>query len=119
MAGIYIILAVSLNLLLGFSGLFSLGHAAFYGIGAYTSALLTLKAGLPFELAFVLSGLITALIGFLFGFPALRLRGIFLAVVTMGFNQIVYLLLVNWEWLTGGPAGLAGNSRGSVGRLYF
>ena len=119
MACIYIVLAMSLNLLLGFSGLFSLGHAAFYGIGAYTSALLTLKAGLPFELAFVLSGLITAFIGFLFGFPALRLRGIFLAVGTLGFNQIVYLLLVNWEGLTGGPAGLAGIPGAKLGGFIF
>nr|WP_092069160.1 branched-chain amino acid ABC transporter permease [Dendrosporobacter quercicolus]NSL47369.1 branched-chain amino acid ABC transporter permease [Dendrosporobacter quercicolus DSM 1736]SDL86943.1 amino acid/amide ABC transporter membrane protein 2, HAAT family [Dendrosporobacter quercicolus] len=108
MAGIYAILAISLNLLLGSTGLFSLGHAAFYGIGAYTSALLTLRLELPFVAAFVLSGIITALIGRLVAYPALRLKGIFLAIGTMGFNEIVRLLAINLDWLTGGPAGLPG-----------
>lgn len=106
LAGIYIVLTVSLNLLLGYTGLFSLGHAAFYGIGAYASALLTLKLQLPFLIAFPVSGLITALVGVAVGFPALRIKGIFLAIGTMGFNEIVRLLLINWEGLTGGPAGL-------------
>ncbi|CUH95968.1 hypothetical protein P22_2056 [Propionispora sp. 2/2-37] len=108
MAGIYSMLAVSLNLLLGSTGLFSLGHAAFYGIGAYASALLTLKLELPFILAFVLSGVAAALIGGLVAYPALRLKGIFLAIGTMGFNEIVRLLAINLDWLTGGPAGLPG-----------
>lgn len=108
LAGIYAILALSLNLLLGSTGLFSLGHAAFYGIGAYASALLTLKLDLPFSLAFVLSGVIAALLGGLVAYPALRLKGIFLAIGTMGFNEIVRLLTINLDWLTGGPAGLPG-----------
>jgi branched-chain amino acid transport system permease protein len=108
MAGIYAILAISLNLLIGSTGLFSLGHAAFYGIGAYASALLTLKGHLPFVAAFLLSGIITALIGGLIAFPALRLKGIFLAIGTLGFNEIIRLLAINLDTLTGGPAGLPG-----------
>jgi len=110
-AGIYMVLAISLNLLLGCAGLFSLGHAAFYGIGAYASALLTLKLQTPFLAAFFLSGLLTALIGGLIAFPALRLKGIFLAIGTMGFNEIVRLLAINLDDFTGGPAGLPGISK--------
>jgi branched-chain amino acid transport system permease protein len=107
-AGIYAVLAISLNLLLGCTGLFSLGHAAFYGIGAYASALLTLKLHLTFPAAFFLSGIVAAAIGGIVAFPALRLKGIFLAIGTMGFNEIVRLLAINLESLTGGPAGLPG-----------
>lgn len=73
--GIYIILAFSLNLINGYSGLFSIGHAAFYGIGAYSSALLTLRLGIPFVLALPLSGMIAAFFGYLIGKPTLRLSG--------------------------------------------
>ncbi len=106
MSGIYMILSMSLNVQLGFTGLFSFGHAAFYGIGAYASALLTRDLGLPFVAAFILSGLFTAFIGTLIALPALRLKGIFLAIGTMCFNEIFCLLSTNLESLTGGPAGL-------------
>jgi branched-chain amino acid transport system permease protein len=118
-AGIYVILAISLNLLLGCTGLFSLGHAAFYGIGAYASALLTLKIHLPFGAAFFLSGILTALIGGIVAFPALRLKGIFLAIGTMGFNEIVRLLAINLEPITGGPAGLPGIIKPAILGLTF
>ncbi|MDR1534800.1 MAG: branched-chain amino acid ABC transporter permease [Planctomycetota bacterium] len=108
MSGIYMVLAMSLNLLIGFTGLFSLGHAAFYGLGAYASALLTQDCGLPFPAAFALSGLLAAAFGAAVGFPALRLRAIFLAIATMGLNEIVRLFLTNLDGLTGGPAGLPG-----------
>jgi branched-chain amino acid transport system permease protein len=107
-AGIYAVLAISLNFLLGCTGLFSLGHAAFYGIGAYASALLTLKLHVPFLAAFFLSGIIAALAGAIVAFPALRLKGIFLAIGTIGFNEILRLLAINLDSLTGGPAGLPG-----------
>jgi len=110
MAGIYTVLAISLNLLIGSAGLFSLGHAAFYGIGAYASALLTLKGQMPFLIAFFLSGVITAVIGGIIALPALRLKGIFLAIGTMGFNEIIRLLAINLDTLTGGAAGLPGIS---------
>jgi branched-chain amino acid transport system permease protein len=108
MSGIYMVLAMSLNLLIGYSGLFSLGHAAFYGVGAYVSAILTLNFNMPFPVAFILSGLLTALFGMAAGFPALRLKTIFLAIATLGLNEIVRLFMTNLDDLTGGPAGLPG-----------
>lgn len=106
--GIYIVLALSLNLINGYTGLLSIGHAAFYGIGAYSSALLTLKLGLPFLIALPLSGVIAAVFGYLIGKPTLRLTGIFLTLSTLGFNIIFVLLSINWEGLTRGPLGIAG-----------
>jgi len=106
--GIYIILALSLNLINGYTGLFSIGHAAFYGIGAYSSALLTLRLGLPFIIALPLSGMIAAVFGYLIGKPTLRLTGIFLTLATLGFNIIFVLIMINWESLTRGPLGIAG-----------
>jgi branched-chain amino acid transport system permease protein len=111
MAGIYAILTMGLNLLLGCAGMFSLGHAAFYGLGAYFSALVTLRLGWPFLPALLASGLFTGLIGGVIAFPALRLKGIFLAIGTMGFNEIFRLTAINAESLTGGPAGLTGIPR--------
>jgi len=106
--GIYVILALSLNLINGYTGLLSIGHAAFYGIGAYSSALLTLRLKLPFLIALPLSGLIAALFGYLVGKPALRLKGIFLTLATLGFNIIFVLIMINWDSLTRGPLGIAG-----------
>ncbi len=106
--GIYIVLTLSLNLINGYTGLFSIGHAAFYGIGAYSSALLTLRLGLPFALSLPLSGMIAAFFGFLIGKPTLRLSGIFLTLATLGFNIILVLLMMNLEGLTRGPLGIAG-----------
>ena len=83
--GINIILAVSLNLITGFTGQFSLGYAAFMSIGAYTSAVFTAKLGLPFILAIFASGVIAALAGILIGIPTLRLKGDYLAIATLGF----------------------------------
>lgn len=113
MANIYILLAVSLNLLLGYTGLFSLGHAAFYGIGAYASALLSTKLGVPFALAVPVSGIITAAFGVAVGFPALRLQGIFLAIGTLGFNEIVRLVIINTDAI-GGSSGIAGIPKPSM-----
>ena len=106
--GIYIVLALSLNLINGYTGLLSIGHAAFYGIGAYSSALLTLRLNVPFIAALPLSGLIAAIFGYLIGKPSLRLTGIFLTLSTLGFNIIFVLILINWEGLTRGPLGIAG-----------
>lgn len=105
--GIYIILAQSLNLINGYTGLLSIGHAAFYGIGAYSSALLTMKACLPFVPALFCSGIIAGMFGYLIGKPTLRLKGIFLALATLGFNIIFVLIVLNWVWLTRGPLGIA------------
>lgn len=104
---IYIILSVSLNLVTGFVGLLNLGHAAFFGIGAYASALLV-KAGMPWLAALLLAGAIAGSSGFLIGIPCLRLRGDYLAIATLGFAEIVRALLKNWTSLTRGPLGIPG-----------
>lgn len=104
--GLYVVLTLSLNLLNGYVGLLAIGHAAFYGIGAYASAKLTMEAGLPFLAAFFLSGLITAGFGYLLGRPTLRLSGVYLALATLGFNVIVWLVLLNWMDFTNGPLGI-------------
>lgn len=107
MVGIWSIAASSLNLILGFTGQASLGHAAFFGIGAYSSALLMLKAGLSFWLALPLACLTAALFGFLIGLPALRTRGSYFAIATLGFNIIVTIIIEHWEGLTEGGTGIS------------
>jgi branched-chain amino acid transport system permease protein len=87
--GIYVIVALGLNLLTGYTGQISLGHAAFFAVGAYTSAVLTGKFGLSFWLALPASGVLAALLGIFIGLPALRLKGLYLAIATMGFGFIV------------------------------
>ncbi len=107
LAGIYIILAVSLNLIIGYAGQVSLGHAAFYGIGAYASALAALHWHFPFPLAALSAMLITGGCGLALGLPTLRLKEDYLAIVTLGFGVIVDLVFLNLE-VTGGPDGLVG-----------
>jgi branched-chain amino acid transport system permease protein len=106
MAGIYIILTSSLNITNGYTGLFSFGHAAFYGIGAYTAAILSTRHGFPFLLTLPLAGIAAAILGAAIALPTLRLRGIFLALVTIGFQQITFLVIMNWMSLTRGPMGI-------------
>ena len=102
---IYAILSISLNLMTGTTGLFVLGLAAFYGIGAYTSALLA-KAGVPIIFCLLAGTLMSSLIAFLLGLPTLRLVGDYLAVVTMGLGEITRAVFKNWVDLTGGYMGL-------------
>ncbi len=104
--GIYIIGAHGLNILTGFTGQISLGHGAFMGVGAYASAIFTLKAGLPFWVALPLAGLVAALVGMVFGIPSLRLKGLYLAIATMAAQFIIEYAMRNWTGLTGGSAGL-------------
>jgi branched-chain amino acid transport system permease protein len=104
---IYAILAVSLNLVVGLTGLFNLGHAAFFGIGAYASALLAL-AGYPYPLCLAAALLLPAVVGVLVGLPTLRLRGDYLAIATLGFGEIARAVFRNWVGLTRGPMGLPG-----------
>jgi len=108
MAGIYVILATSLNLILGYAGLFSVGHGAFYGIGAYSAALIALKWGMPFGAEVILGAAVSGFFGLLIGLPTLRLRGDYLALATFGFAVIVYTVLNNWYAVTRGPLGLMG-----------
>jgi branched-chain amino acid transport system permease protein len=108
MAGIFGVLALSLNLLLGFTGQLSLGHAAFFGIGAYTSALLTLKLEWSFWPALVAAVALAAAAGWLIGRLALKLRGAYFVLVTISFAGVISLVSVNWIELTNGPLGLPG-----------
>ncbi|WP_010263930.1 branched-chain amino acid ABC transporter permease [Treponema primitia] len=127
LCGIYIILALSLNLLNGFTGLFSLGHSGFMAIGAYVSALLTMSPAqksmnyfmtpivpilanveLPFIPALIIAGLTAALAGFLIGTPVLRLRDDYLAIATLGFSEIIRVVLTNLQSVTNGALGLKG-----------
>jgi len=111
LAGIYIILALGLNVVVGFAGLLNLGFVAFYAIGAYTYALLNTKFGFGFWSALPFCMALTSAAGFLLAIPALRLRGDYLAIVTLGFGEIVRLILNNWDSVTRGPNGISGISR--------
>ena len=109
--GINIILAVSLNLVTGFLGQLVLGHAGFMSVGAYSAALFTMHAGLPISVAFplglIFGGLVAAIFGVIIGVPALRLRGDYLAIITLGFGEIIRVLVLAVDF-TGGAAGLTG-----------
>ncbi len=107
LAGIYIILTLSLNLIIGYAGQVSLGHAAFYGIGAYTSALVSVYWHFPFPLALLSALLASAACGLALGLPTLRLKEDYLAIVTLGFGVIIDLVALNLE-ITGGPDGIVG-----------
>ena len=104
---IYGILSIGLNLIMGITGLFNVGHVAFYGIGAYTSALLAL-AGVPWFFAMLAGVLLAGFIAFVIGIPTLHLVGDYLAVVTMGLGEIARAVFKNWISLTRGPMGLPG-----------
>lgn len=105
---LYVVLALSLNFVMGFAGQLSMGHSAFYGVGAYTTALLMVNFRVPFWVALPLSALAAAAFGFVLGIPTLRLKGDYLAIVTIGFAEILRLVLVNWSEVTRGPAGIPG-----------
>jgi len=105
--GIYLILAFSLQLTIGFTGLLNLGHIAFYAIGAYASALLTLN-GFPFLIGLTVAGIITMLFGFLLSIPTKKLKGDYFALATLGFSFVIYAVALNWTSLTKGSLGLSG-----------
>jgi branched-chain amino acid transport system permease protein len=102
---IYAVVGLGLMLLSGFTGLFSLGHAAFLGVGAYTQAALT-NAGVPAPIALAMAGLISAAVGMVVGLPALRVKGVYLAIATLAFGFIVEEVFARWERVTGGNAGI-------------
>lgn len=127
LCAIYVVLALSMNLVNGFTGLFSLGHAGFMAVGAYTTALLTMPATvkaqnffmaplikpldtiqLPFLAALLIAGLLSALVGLLIGAPVLRLKGDYLGIATLGFGEIIRVIFVNTQSLTNGALGLKG-----------
>ena len=114
LAMIYVMLGLGLNIVVGFAGLLDLGFVGFYAVGAYTYALLFHWAGWSFWEALPLAGAAAALFGFVLGFPVLRLRGDYLAIVTLGFGEIIRLLLVNLTDWTGGPDGISSIPKPSV-----
>lgn len=116
---IYTILTVGLNLLMGYAGQVSLGHAAFFGLGAYTSGILTTAHGWSPWLALLAGIALTSLVALLVGIPCLRLRGHYLAMATLGFGWIVYILMKGWTVLTGGTSGLGGIPPLAVGTLQI
>ena len=116
---IYVLLAWGLNIVVGLAGLLDLGYVAFYAIGAYTCALLGMHFDLSFWVLLPLAGILAAFWGILLGFPVLRLRGDYLAVVTLAFGEIIRLVLINWVPVTKGYAGISGIPRPTFFGLPF
>lgn len=108
MINIYVILTLSLNIVVGYSGLLSLCHAAFYGIGAYTATLLMMNAGLSFLPALLAAIAAAIILSIIIGIPSLRLRGDYFVLATLGFQVIVFVILYNWVSVTRGPYGIPG-----------
>jgi branched-chain amino acid transport system permease protein len=108
LSGIAVIATSSLNLVMGYVGKLSLGHAAFYGIGAYTSALLSMSAGVPSWLAILAAGPVAAFAALLVGPIVLWLRGAYFIIVTLSFSIVLQLVIVNWVDFTNGPMGILG-----------
>ncbi len=102
---INVILATSLHLVIGITGQFSIGHAGFLAVGAYVSAILTMKMQMPFSVALIVGGLVAALAGLIVGIPSLRLKGDYLAIATLGFAEIIRIIFLNIEYV-GGAAGM-------------
>ncbi len=111
---IYALLAMGLNVVVGFTGLLNLGYAAFFAIGAYTYALANLHWGVPFWIGLPLGGVVAMLFGVVVGLPSIRVRGDYLAITTLGFGEIVRILFNNLDDWTGGPNGLLGIARPRV-----
>jgi len=103
---VYAMVALSLNILVGMGGQISIGHAGFWALGAYASALSVVKLGFPFLGGVLAGGIVAALFGALVALPALRVQGHYLAIATLGFALFVQQILFEWEWLTGGRQGL-------------
>ena len=111
---ILMIVAIGLNVLIGHAGLVSLGQAALYGLGSYTAAWLAVKAGVPFLPAIAAGILVAALFGVALAYPTVRVRGVYLAVITIAFGLVFQNILVEWLSVTGGTQGLIGIPRGQV-----
>jgi branched-chain amino acid transport system permease protein len=115
----YVMLGWGLNIVVGLAGLLDLGYVAFYAVGAYSYALLAQNFGLSFWICLPLAGILAAFWGILLGFPVLRLRGDYLAIVTLAFGEIIRLVLLNWQDFTGGPNGITSIPRPSFFGLPF
>ena len=117
--GLNTILVLGLNLLMGYAGQLSLGHAAFYGLGAYVSGILTATYGVHSIPAAVIAVALVGLVALIVGIPSLKLRGQYLAMATLGFGIIIYIVLKEMGWLTGGPSGLTGIPKLSIFGFTF
>ncbi len=115
----YVMLGWGLNIVVGLAGLLDLGYVAFYAVGAYSYALLAQNFDLGFWACLPLAGVFAAFFGLLLGFPVLRLRGDYLAIVTLGFGEMVRIILLNWYTFTGGPDGITGIPQPSLFGLSF
>jgi branched-chain amino acid transport system permease protein len=115
----YVMLGWGLNIVVGLAGLLDLGYVAFYAVGAYSYALMAQHTGLSFWACLPVAGLLAAFWGVLLGFPVLRLRGDYLAIVTLAFGEIIRLVLINWQSFTGGPNGISSIPRPSFFGLPF
>ena len=109
--GIYVLLAMGLNVAVGFTGLLNLGYAAFFALGAYTYALLNLHLGCPFWIGLPAAGMVSMIFGVVIGLPSIRVRGDYLAITTLGFGEIVRISFNNLDAWTGGPNGILGIDR--------
>ncbi|MBB2497132.1 high-affinity branched-chain amino acid ABC transporter permease LivM [Pseudomonas sp. UL070] len=116
---IYVMLGLGLNIVVGLAGLLDLGYVGFYAVGAYSYALLSHYYGLGFWVCLPIAGLMAAFFGFILGFPVLRLRGDYLAIVTLGFGEIIRILLRNMTELTGGPNGISNIDKPTLFGLSF
>ena len=116
---IYVMLGWGLNIVVGLAGLLDLGYVAFYAVGSYSYALLAKEFGLSFWILLPLAGILSAFWGVLLGFPVLRLRGDYLAIVTLAFGEIIRLILINWVSFTGGYAGISGIPRPTLFGIPF
>jgi branched-chain amino acid transport system permease protein len=116
---IYVMLAWGLNIVVGLAGLLDLGYVAFYAVGAYSYALLSQHFGLSFWVLLPLAGILAALWGMILGFPVLRLRGDYLAIVTLAFGEIIRLVLINWTSVTKGTFGVSGIPKATLFGISF
>jgi branched-chain amino acid transport system permease protein len=115
----YIMLGWGLNIVVGLAGLLDLGYVAFYAVGAYSYSMFAINFGLSFWVALPIAGALAASFGIILGFPVLRLRGDYLAIVTLGFGEMIRIILTNWWWFTGGPNGINNIPRPSFFGLLF
>jgi branched-chain amino acid transport system permease protein len=118
-AALNVVIVIGLNLLMGYAGQISLGHAAFFGLGAYLSAILTTTCGFPVWPTIPAAMAITAVVAYLIGIPTLKLEGHYLVMATLGFNVIVYIVMIQLSAVTGGPSGFAGIPRLQIGGFAF
>jgi len=116
---LYAVLAIGVNVVVGYAGMLTLGHAAFYGFGGYVAALLMVRSGVTWIVAFLAAGVLTGILGLLLALPCLRVQSDFLGLVTIAFGSLFTVFATNWDSITGGPSGLAGIPPATLGPIQF